>query len=271
MAKNEVAEVKKVNTALVGADDFASLAGEGFGDTNASDFVIPRLGLLGELSPQLKKSNAKYIAGAEVGDIVDGALGEILAKGYAGETVQLLPVKRVKEVLEWKPRTAGGGLVSREPLVGNFEDIAKRRGAKLNEEKFEWKLANGNELIETWQLYCLDLSRDAMPVFVPFKKSNIKVIKPWFTKRANTKFPGTQNALPLLFRTIYLGAFEDSGSGNTWSNWTITDGPSLPEMGDYSDLKLAAESFLEILKSGAYVADIDEETAGTTGDEEIPF
>lgn len=272
MTKNAVAEVKKTSVALVGADDFASLAGEGFGDTNASDFVIPRIGILGDLSPQLKKSNAKYIAGAEVGDIVDGALGEVLAKGYAGETVHLLPVKRVKEILEWKPRTAGGGLVSREPLIGNFEDVAKKRGAKLNEEKYEWKLPNGNELIETWQLYCLDLARDAMPVFVPFKKSNIKVIKPWFTKRANTKFPGTHNTLPLLFRTIYLGSFEDSGNGNTWPNYTIADGPSLPEMGDYTDLKIASESFLEVLKSGAYVADIDEETSGAVSDDDyIPF
>lgn len=267
---NAVAEVKKTN-AIVGADDFAGLAGEGFGDTSASDFVIPRLGLLGELSPQLKKSNAKHLETSEVGDIVDAALGEILAKGYSGETVHLLPVKRVKEILEWKPRTAGGGLVSREPLVGNFEDVAKRRGAKVN-DKYEYKLDNSNELIETWQLYCLDLTRDAMPVFVPFKKSNIKVIKPWFTKRANTKFPGSQNSLPLLFRTIHLGSFEDSGNGNTWSNWTITDGPSLPEMGDYSDIKAAAESFLEILKSGDFVADLNEDLDGAANDgDNVPF
>ncbi len=270
MTKNAVAEIKKTNTALVGAEDFASLAGEGFGETNATDFVIPRLGLLGELSPQLKKSNAKYIAGAEVGDIVDAALGEVLAKGYNGEVVQLLPVKRVKEVLEWKPRTAGGGLVHREPLLVPFEDYARKRGAKQDAEKYEFKLANGNELIETWQLYCLDLSRGAMPCFVPFKKSNLKVIRTWFTKRANTKIPGTPNALPLLFRTIDLGSFEDSGNSNTWANYTISDGPSLPEMGDYTDLKMAAEAFLDILKSGNYTADIDQEESGTT-DNDIPF
>lgn len=265
---NEVANVK--SNAIANLDDFASLAGEGFGETSASDFVIPRIGLLGELSPQLKKSNAKYLEGAEVGDLVDGALGEILAKGYNKETIHLLPVKRVKEVLEWKPRTAGGGLVSREPLVGSFEDHAKKRGAKQDKEKYEFRLPNNNELIETWQLYALDLTRDAMPVFVPFKKSNIKVIKPWFTKRANTKFPGTQNSLPLLFRTIYLGSFEDSGNSNTWANFTISDGPSLPELGDYSDLKAAAEGFLEILKSGNYTADIDHEEAGTS-DSDVPF
>lgn len=268
MSKNAVTEVKK--NAIVGAEDFAGLAGEGFGEVSASDFVIPRIGLIGELSPQLKKSNAKYIEGAEVGDIIDAALGEILAKGYAKETVHLLPIKRVKEVLEWKPRTAGGGLVSREPLVGNFEDYAKKRGAKQDKEKYEFKLPNNNELIETWQLYCLDLARDGLPVFVPFKKSNIKIAKTWFTKRANTKFPGTQNALPLLFRTINLGSFEDSGNSNTWANFTITEGPSLPELGDYADLKAAAEGFLEILKSGNYTADIDHEEAGTS-DSDVPF
>lgn len=264
MSKTEVA-VKKEN-AIAGMDDFASLAGEGFGDTNSSDFVIPRLGLVGDLSPQRKEGNAKYLADAKVGDIIDGALNEILAKGYAGETVHFLPVKRVKEVLEWKPRSAGGGLVSREPLVGRIEDVAKARGANVN-DKFEWKLPNNNELIETWQLYGLDLGRDCMPVFVPFKKSNIKVVKPWFTKRANTKFPGTQNALPLLFRTVLLGSFKDSGNGNEWSNWTITESASLPEMGDYKDIKAAAEAFLDILKSGAFVADVDQETS----DDDIPF
>lgn len=269
MSKNAVTEVK--NNALIGAEEFAGLAGEGFGDISSSDFVIPRLGLLGELSPQLKKSHAKYLAGSEVGDLVDSALGEVLAKGYNGETIHLLPVKRVKEVLEWRPRTAGGGLVSREPLVGTFEDHAKKRGAKQDSEKYEFKLSNGNELIENWQLYCLDLSRDCLPIFVPFKKSNIKQIKPWFTKRANTKFPNSQKALPLLFRTIYLGSFEDSGNSNTWANFTITDGPSLPELGDYTDIRVAAENFLDILKSGNFVADDEQDVGGSSDDESIPF
>ena len=100
--------------------------------------------------------------------------------------------------------------------------------------------------------------------------SNIKIAKTWFTKRANTKFPGTQNALPLLFRTIHLGSFEDSGNSNTWANFTITEGPSLPELGDYADLKAAAEGFLEILKSGNYTADIDQEEP-LHGNDDTPF
>lgn len=266
MSKNAVTEVK--NNAIVGAEDFAGLAGEGFGETTSSDFVIPRLGLLGDLSPQIKKGNAKFIQGAETGDIVDSALGEILAKGYEGETVHFLPVKRVKEVLRWKPRSAGGGLVSREPLTVRFEDFAKANGATQN-DKFEWKVANGDEYIETWNLYGLDLGRDCMPCFAPFKKSNLKIIRPWFTKRANTKFPGTQNPLPLLFRTVLLGSFKDSGNGNEWSNWSITDDVSLPEMGDYSDIKGAAEAFLEILKSGDFIADVDNESE--TPSDDIPF
>ena len=45
--------------------DFGEFGGDdGFGDTNSSDFVIPRIGLIGDLSPQIKKGNAKYISGA---------------------------------------------------------------------------------------------------------------------------------------------------------------------------------------------------------------
>lgn len=238
--------------------DFGEFGGEdGFGDTNSSDFVIPRIGLIGDLSPQIKKGNAKYIHGAEVGDIIDAALGEVLAKGYEGESVLFLPVKRIKEVITWKPRGQGGGIVNREPLVVRMDEYATKHGAVLN-DKNEWRLPNGNEMIETWQLYGLDLSRQGMPCFIPFKKSNLKVIKPWFTKRKNTKNPKSGQTLPLLFRTILLGSFKDSGNGNEWSNWTIAEGVSLPEIDGWRDIKTGAEGFLEILDSGAYTADVDE-------------
>jgi hypothetical protein len=256
MTKNAVAV--KNETLPVEAFDFDEFGGnDGFGDTNASDFVIPRIGLIGDLSPQIKRGNAKFIPGAEVGDIIDAALGEVLAKGYEGETIQFLPVKRVKEVIRWKPRNAGGGIVSREPLVVRMDEYAAKHGAVLN-DKNEYKLSNGDEVIETWNLFGLDLSRQGMPCFVPFKKSNLRVIKPWFTKRKNQKNPKNGSTLPLLFRTILLGSFKDSGNGNEWSNWTITEGQTLPEIEGWKDIKAGADAFLEILEEGAYVADVAE-------------
>lgn len=256
----EVALKKENEIVMANFDGFEDFAGEGFGDTNASDFVIPRLGLIGQLSPQIKRGNAKFIEGAEVGDIADVSLNSILAKGYDGEGVHLLPVMRIKEVIEWKPRTAGGGMVSRTPLTTTIDDFASKAGAVQN-DKFEWKIPNGNELIETWNLFCIDIDR-FMPVFVPFKKSNLKMIKPWFTQRNQSKFPRGHaqagRSLPLLFRTVKLSSFEDSGNGNEWANWKIEDGVSLPELGeDGLDLKQAAADLLHILKEGSYKAEID--------------
>lgn len=271
----EVATTKQneiVNTAAF--DDFADFAGEGFGETNSSDFVIPRLGLVGDLSPQKKRGDAKYIEGSETGDIIDSALNIVVAKGYGfgneAETVPFLPVKRIKEVITWKPRNAGGGIVHREVLTTTIEEYAKKVGATQN-DRFEWKLPNGDEVIETWQLYGLDLIRN-MPVFVPFKKTNLKAVKPWFTQRFGTKFPvGTKAAgktVPLLFRVVNLHSFEDSGNGNKWANWKMVDGKSLPELENGAELKTLAEDFLAILNDGAFTADLNEDTPV---DEDIPF
>lgn len=272
MSKNEIAKTN--NTALAGIEDFDDFAGVGFEDSNASDFVIPRIGLIGDLSPQKKEGHAKYMPEVKVGDILDVALGVKLASGYAGEVLPFLPVQRVKEVIEWKPRSAGGGIVNREVMSAGKkpDDYIKAKGAVQN-DKFEWKLPNGNELIETWQLFGIDLTR-YMPVFVPFKKSNIKVIKPWYTNRANTKFPsGTPNAgksLPLMFRVVELGSFKDSGNGNEWANWVMKDGATLKEYsGDsFEDLKSMAKGLADILKSGNYVAAGEQDE---DGEGDIPF
>lgn len=280
MAKNEVATIEENANALATEADlaiFGDYAGADFEDTNASDFVIPRITLLGDLSPQIKKSNAaKYIEGAEVGDIIDAGLNVKLKSGFAGERLHLLPVRRIKEVIEWKPRTAGGGIVSRTVLTGGLtiEKIAKEKNAKQN-EKFEWKLDNGNELIETWQLYCIDIERE-MPVFVPFKKSNIKMVKPWFTQRANAKFPdgrrdanGRPARLPLFFRTIHLGSFLDSGNGNEWSNYDIKEGEVVTTLPNGHDLAQTAKDLIEILSAGAFKTEMEGEL--DNDGEDIPF
>lgn len=241
MAK-EVALNQETAIANFGDFDFGD---GGFGDITATDIVISRIGVIGDLSPQKKKGNARFIEGVEVGDLVDISNSRIVARGFNSEkpeTYRLLPFARVKEVIEWKPRTQGGGIVSREVLSETMESYAKKRGAK-QDEKFAWILPNGNEIIETWQMYCIDIDR-AVPVFVPFKKSNLKTIKPWFTERANMKFPkGHKNEgkrLPLAFRTFELGSFLDAGNGNEWPNFTVTDGPLTTELKDVDVSELIA-------------------------------
>lgn len=251
----ELAVANAASLELIGDFDFGD---GGFGAITSSDIVISRIGVVGALSPQLKKDNAKHIPGVEIGDVVDISNNLILAKGFEGEKKKFLPFARVKEVIEWKPRSAGGGIESREILSKNMDAYAPTRGAKQN-EKYHWLLPNGNELIETWQTYCLDLDR-MVPVFIPFKKSNLKMVKPWFTNRANLKFASGPNAgkrQPLYARLIELGSFEDSGNGNEWPNYTIKDAEGLAEVENAIEVRDYVQELLKQLQEGNIKLDED--------------
>lgn len=218
---------------------FADFEDDGFGDIGSTDLVIPRLTVLGDLSPQVKKGNAKYIAGAEIGDIVDAALGVVVAKGYIHPqnertTVELIPISRHKEAIVWRPRTSGGGIESREPLTVPFEKYAEKIGAKQTDpKKYEFKTAEGNEVVEHWTFYFIDVER-MLPVFMSFKKSSIKMIKPWFNLRMNRKMSNGKR-VPLMATTVEVGSFLDSGNGNEWANYTIANKREIYELDNKDD------------------------------------
>ena len=247
---NEVVKTKK--NELVTAD-FDAYSGAGYGHQTSTDFLIPRIAVLGDLSPQLKKNKAEYIEGAEVGDIVDVAMGEILAK--QGSTFDFLPVIRVKEVIEWKPRNEGGGIVSRHILNETMEAYCTGLGVSQNKD-FEYINNAGNELVETHQYYGINLSADNRWSFMPMKKSNLKIARKWFTKATSIKLPNGNQA-PLFYKSYKIGSFLDSGSGNEWWNYQVNDGPLLQETGDgWQAIFADAVKLMEAVQSGQAVADV---------------
>jgi hypothetical protein len=112
MAKNttkqEVAAPakKQENAVAAYSDVFAAHAGDGLENVTASDLIIPRLAILQDLSPQVKKTKPEYIEGAQVGDICDVGTSELFEPPLI-----FLPVHYVKQWLEWAPRASGKGLV----------------------------------------------------------------------------------------------------------------------------------------------------------------
>ena len=259
--KNEVVAAKTNAVANVG--EFDDFAGQGYGHQAATDYVIPRIAVLGDLSPQVKENKEEYISGAKIGDLVDTAMGEILAK--RGEAFSFLPVIRVKEVIEWKPRTQGGGIVNREVLEDTMENYANAHGLKQN-EKFEYLNSKGNELIETHQWYGIILNGDYRWAFLPLKKSNLKVGRKWFTKATSVKLPSGQQA-PLFYKTYQVGSFLDSGNGNEWYNFKIGDGALLPEFTeDWKPIFESAKKLLEAVKSGQAKGDVREDVNSDDGE-----
>ena len=250
------AVAKAESTALANAEAFEAYAGVGT-DFGANDVTIPRIGVLNALSDELKKNHAKYIDGAEPGDLVDSGLREILAK--QGEKFMFVPVARVREVIVWKPRQRGGGIVSRDPLVGTMEDWTAAHGFKLSVEKYEFKDEEGNEAIETWSYYGLVVNgNDVYPAFLPMKKSNIKVAKSWNTRIAKIKLPSGKVA-PMFYSSWLIGSFLDSANSNTWHNFSIEKGPNVMDLDNNQEVFDASVGLLTIINEGSFKADLDPE------------
>ena len=237
MAKTNLAIKDEENTALALAGAFDDVD-SGFGDVDSSDFIIPRLQVLGDLSPQIKKNNPKYLEGAEPGKIADVSLGVLYEGG-----VPFLPVYREKVWLEWAPRKTGKGIVGRY-----YTDVIAELGIEPNDRN-EYINDAGNEIIKTIQLYVLNLADDNRWSFISFKKSNLKVMRQFMTKATSIKLPNNK-AAPLMYKSYILSSFMDDNGENTWANYKIEDGPLTIDLPDAGNIIESAKGLLKSVQSG---------------------
>lgn len=241
--------------------DFEQYAGEGLDNVGADDLLVPRLGILQSLSPQLKKSKSEYIEGAEDGMIADLGTGELFPDG-----LWFLPVMYRKEYIEWAPRDSGKGLVAIHPDASILDETTK-------DDRGRPTLENGNYIAETAQFYGLNLSAGGRMSFIPMTSTQLKKARRLNTlamgeklKRAN----GTEFTAPLWYRTYHFGSAEESNNEGDWSGWTITRGKALPEIAidvdglDWRSLKETAIEFRASLIEGKAKGDVEGMEGGST-------
>ena len=129
-------------------------------DVGARDMILPRVDVLQALSPQIKKSDASYIDGAEQGLIFNTVTGQIY-----GSSVTFIPVLFRKEWTVWKLRKAGGG------FCGAFQNAS-------DAEDFRTTMQNpdDHEVVESHQHFAMVLT-DHGPEEAVFSmtKSKLKV------------------------------------------------------------------------------------------------
>ncbi|WVR18107.1 hypothetical protein JXVLWARM_CDS_0056 [Burkholderia phage Bm1] len=92
------------------APDYVQKGNRGSENVEASDLILPRLGQIQALSPQIKKSDAAYIEGAEQGQMFNNLTNEVY-----GTSVTFIPVLFRKEWVIFKDRKAGGGFFGAHP------------------------------------------------------------------------------------------------------------------------------------------------------------
>lgn len=105
--KNEIAEVK-TNAAVIQGDALPAWldpnSNRGSEEVTANDMILPRIDVLQAISPQVKKSDPKYIEGAEQGLIFNTLSGELY-----GSEITIVPVVFRREFIVWQDRKSGGG------------------------------------------------------------------------------------------------------------------------------------------------------------------
>ena len=256
----------KAEAQLPSADVMDLLAGhEGEGlDYDTSELQIPFIRIIQAMSPQIKKSDPAFIAGASQGDVFNTVTGESW-EGEGGITV--VPCYQETKYLKFKPREQGGGFMGE--LRKDDPDIsrAQRSGSKEI-------LPDGNELVKSDQHYCIIVDEDGVPGFgiVDMKSSALKVSRRWKTqlKMLTVKHPKTgQLVSPPLFGTQWkLSVVEESNDQGSWFNWTVANAGFVQD----KELLEAAMNFRKSIMAGeakAVAEDVVDEPR--VGAEEAPF
>ena len=286
MAGKEVAETKKTDVATSSGFDYGEYSHAGFEGTTINDLSIPFINVLQSNSPEVED---QLIDGAKSGDLVNSVTKEILK-----QPVVVIPVFKEAAIVEWVPRNKGGGLADRHEMDSEVwkEAIKKNDGSRIPPKDAEgkripFKSEAGNDLVETYYVYCLILDAESMQTegycVLSFSSTKIKVHKDWMTAMY------TQKGRPPIFANrCKISTTKQKNESGSYYNYKIspmaeTWRESLINPGTEDGLALLKEAkeFADMIEQGLARADFDsiknssgdhnEPTGEKATDEDIPF
>lgn len=256
--KKEVAEKKDQ---LPAEFDYGEYAGAGFENQDSSDYSIPFLEVLQGQSPELETIEA-----AKPGHIINKVTQDVTA-GKDG--IVFVPCYTQHVFVEWVPRDAGGGLVNVHELDSDVVAQAKASGQRTGKIILE----NGNELIETFYVYGIQVLEDgtSAQAVIAFTSTKIKKYKAWMTKARTVqmRLPDGRKINPPLFAHRYrLTTFKDRNKHGEWYNWEPAfDGENAEaaRLAPNSETFQEATQVLELVRSGQAKADYSSQAQEATG------
>jgi hypothetical protein len=263
----------EINSAASLMDDLAREFGTGLEEVTAKDQIISRIAILQPLSPQLQTNTD-----AKPGEICDTGLGII----YPSPIV-LLPVHFTKQWLQWGPRGSGRGLVK-------IHDTAAIMDHTTEDDKRRNILPNKDYVIETSQLYVINLTGKLQKGFIAFQSTQLKKVRQLLTNAMNERITdsrGREFIPPLFYRTYSFGSVPESNAQGNWWGWKIDNYQKVEELPNWQALLLEVKNFRSALttghikadmsdiaaeaQAGGHVIDNDDNNMNRTLDDEIPF
>jgi hypothetical protein len=266
MAELAVAEKKSTAVANI-MDDLYASAGQGLENVSAEDMQIPFMRILQPLSPQLIKSDSKFIKGASAGDLFNTVTGQFWE---ADEGVTVIPCAYQMKFLEFQLRESGGGFLGE--IDPNDPDIRKAQRMGSNEI-----LPSGNELVRSAQFLILAVDANGITsqLICDMKKTQMKVAKQWNTRRAGLKIMHPEKGLfnPPMWATVWqLRTVQESNDKGSWFNYSVSQCSidDVPQSAVLEARDLYEQFRKGEIKTSAGTADEMEATKNDTSDE-IPF
>lgn len=250
MTKAKTTEMtEKQNTAMAAIEaDMEADSGSGFEEADSDSYAIPFLMLLQSNSPQCKKSEGKYIPGAEEGHILNSVSQEVFKDG-----IVVVPChhQRVYTVWDGDSDKFKGELQVSDPLIPQAKIHEESTGGA--KKKKVLRLPNGDKIVDTRKFYVLRIREDGTyePGLIAMKSTQIKVAKNWMFFMRNLQLPrsngeGTFNP-PMFSHTYKLSSRPESGDGQSWMGWSWEKGEKVTD----PDLYRAAKALHDAVRSGS--------------------
>jgi len=192
-------------------------AGEGQEYIGARDVKLPILKILYASSPVLDKSDGKYIANAERGDIYNEVTGS-LWKGKEG--IVVVPCLYINTFNEWKDKGDSPG----RP-INIHTDPSIMSDTNRGEDNKD-RLPNGNYVEDTGNHFVFILDKNYLPqeqTLIAMKSTQKKKSKTWNSMMQTRRMPGKNGFFrPPTWATTYrLTTTRESNSKNNWFGWVV--------------------------------------------------
>jgi hypothetical protein len=254
--------VKQEGGAIVAADDLKKYAGLGLEHAEANDFAIPFVHILQKLSPQVDEASGQFVKEAKAGQIFISTTSQCF-EGKQGISVIQCAFK--KNLIEWKPRTSGGGFVKEH--AWNEELIQQT----VKNEKGQNLLPNNNLLVETKLHYVMIVSNEidasVIPAVISMTSTQLKKSRKWMSLISMRKLRDSKGLLfmPPSFAFYYnLRVVPESNEHGSWYSWDVEPGPQVED----PTLIREAIKFNKAIGAGE-VKIVDSSSA--LADDDIPF
>jgi len=257
-------------------------AGAGI-STAAEDNLVPIILLLQDMSPVVKKRDPNYIDGAEAGMYFNRATQQLWAGDKAMSERTGLPILEFqfcyqdKAIVEWVPRTEGGGFMGRFPLEGDVDTAMRKIGARRTRDpndpnKPAWKTSDGNnDLIETRYIFGHTINNDKpQPAVIPFSSTGHTTAKSWMTLASSfmteVAHPQTGELTlikqPIWWHRYIVGSKARENKKGSFFVGTVADGKVILN----TTIRLMGKAMYEAAKAGTIKAGA-EDYAGDNGGE----